>query len=325
MSVDWSVIGDTVAYPVEIATVTGDPGPETLAVLAGVHGDEPEGVIAARRLANRMATMRFSGTVLIVPVACPGAFAAGTRTSSVDGIDLARTFPGDERGSDTERVAHLLTEEVIARSTMLVDLHSAGKHYEMPLFAGAFAGDGETGARSASAAVAFGAPLVWFHDRLNPGRSISVAAERGIPAIYVETGGGGNLRPADLDAYVEGTLRVMQEMSMLSDVGAAAAERDESPQWAIRGGSGDIDAGLVSPFDGWCVPLVQVGQRVTATTIVAELVGEDGNESVPLLAGRDGSVLMLRRSARVSEGTLLALVGPVPQAMPAVPAEGMQP
>ena len=119
---------------------SGD-GPR-LAVLAGVHGDEPEGVLAARRLLVRLETLPFAGTVVVIPVACPGAFAADTRASAVDGLNLARTFPGNPGGSDSQRLAHALTEQVIAPASLLVDLHSSGKDYEMPLFAGAYHGGG---------------------------------------------------------------------------------------------------------------------------------------------------------------------------------------
>ena len=49
------------------------PGP-LAAVIAGVHGDEYEGITAAGRLCAELRADCISGTVLVVPVANPPAF-----------------------------------------------------------------------------------------------------------------------------------------------------------------------------------------------------------------------------------------------------------
>jgi predicted deacylase len=301
----WSTLGDGLAHPVKLATVRGDGAGPQLAVLGGVHGDEPEGVLAARRLLALLETMSFRGTVVVVPVACPGACAANTRTSAVDGLNLARTFPGDPAGTDTARLADALTHEVIEPADLLVDLHSAGKDYEMPLFAGAFSGGGETGRRSSEAAIAFGAPTVWLHDALNPGRSISAAADLGIPSVYVESGSGGSLQPAVLDAYLDGMLRIMRFLGMVDD-----APRTGETAWLVDGANGDIDEGLAAPFDGWLVQHAVVGDQVDQGAPLAELVSRDASRSELVTAERSGTVLMLRRTARIDAGALVALVGP---------------
>lgn len=168
---------------VELLRVVGSqPGP-TLAVLGGVHGDEPEGVFAAWRLFAEIQRQELHGTVLIVPVASPEAFAAGTRLSPLDGGNLARSFPGSPTGTATERLASLLAARVIAACDLLVDLHAAGRDYRMPFFAGAVDDGSPTGAASAAAARAFAAPLTWLHDAMNPGRTISAAWDRGIPCV----------------------------------------------------------------------------------------------------------------------------------------------
>ena len=311
MTTAWSRLEAELAHPVGIATVRGHSGVgPRLAVLAGVHGDEPEGVLAARRLLVRLETLPFAGTVVVIPVACPGAFAVDTRASAVDGLNLARTFPGNPGGSDSQRLAHALTEQVIAPASLLVDLHSSGKDYEMPLFAGAYHGGGETGRRSAAAASAFGAPIVWLHDKLNPGRSMSAAADHGVPSVYVESGGGGNLRQADLDAYVEGTLRVMRMLGMVDEAPAGSFPAPRRPEWLVDGASGDIDEGLVAAFDGWLIPRASVGDQIEEGAPLAEVVSRDGSHAESITADRCGTVLMIRRTARIDAGSLVALVGP---------------
>src|SRR6476469_4095926 len=104
--------GARVALP-EVVEVFGDrPGP-TVALLGGVHGDELEGVLAARRVARRLDPGTLRGCVRIAAPAHPSAWAAVSRTSPVDGLNLARVFPGDPGGGPTEQVAAFLTARVI--------------------------------------------------------------------------------------------------------------------------------------------------------------------------------------------------------------------
>ncbi|MDO8210320.1 succinylglutamate desuccinylase/aspartoacylase family protein [Conexibacter sp. CPCC 206217] len=295
--------------PVELLELTGAPGPATLAVLAGVHGDEPEGVLAVRRLVRRLEQLGLTGGVLAVPVANPTAWAVSSRTSPVDGGNLARCFPGDAGGGESERLARVLTDAVLARATFLVDLHAAGAAYEMPFFAGALA-SGPQGAESVAAAAAFGAPLVWEHSAIGPGRSISAAAALGIGAIYVEAGGGGNLRGSDLDGYVDGVLRVMARLGMV-EAAQAGVEAPLPPALTIRGGDGDIDAGALAPVDGWCVARAAVGQTVAAGDAIAELLEPDGSHRSVIRARRPGTVAMLRHSAAIRAGDLVCVLAPV--------------
>jgi uncharacterized protein len=113
------------ASDVELLRIIGSPEGPTLAVLGGVHGDEPEGVLAAWDLFAKLQRRELKGTVLIVPVASPDAFVAGTRHSPLDGGNLARSFPGNPAGTPTERLASLLTLAVLAPCDLLIDLHAA--------------------------------------------------------------------------------------------------------------------------------------------------------------------------------------------------------
>src|SRR5699024_1395238 len=109
-----------------------------------------------------------------------------------------RVFPGDPDGSPTERLAAQLTEELIRGSDLLIDLHSAGRGFDMPLLAG-YHSAGPLAQRAGAAARAFAAPLLWQHPSSSSGRSLSAAQALGIPSLYVEGRGGGRLRQRDLD------------------------------------------------------------------------------------------------------------------------------
>ncbi|HQZ32913.1 MAG TPA: succinylglutamate desuccinylase/aspartoacylase family protein [Ilumatobacteraceae bacterium] len=297
-------------WEVSVFTALADNAGPIVSILGGVHGDELEGVAAARMLMRRCSAGLLTGGVRIVDVSNPSAFSARTRRSPVDGGDLARSFPGRPDGSLTERVADVLHRAVLAGSDLLIDLHSAGSAYAMPLFAGCLGGDGAIAQQALAAATAFAAPLGWIHDEIGPGRSISAANEDGIPAIYVEGGGGGALTQTDLHGYVHGTERVLSMLGVLDTAPPAVA----GTRW-IRGGDGDVDAMLSTTVDGWCVTSACVGQTVSDGDPLAAVIDEHGEVVEVFTAHRDGTVMMLRRLAEVAAGDGIVMVGPLAEAV----------
>lgn len=116
-----AVLGScAVLSPVRLES--GVVGP-TLLVVAGIHGDEPSGVLAARALADRGPALR--GRLLVLPEADPAALAAETRTAPGAG-DLNRAFPGRRLGAPAERLASELFRLIRnARPDLVLDLHES--------------------------------------------------------------------------------------------------------------------------------------------------------------------------------------------------------
>lgn len=81
-------------------------------------------MMAVRRLGEELDPGTLRGEVTLVPVVNEPAFHRGTRTAD-DGLDLARTCPGRPDGSETERVAHALSE-LIRSHDHFIDLHTGG-------------------------------------------------------------------------------------------------------------------------------------------------------------------------------------------------------
>lgn len=135
------------------------PGPSVL-VTAGVHGDEYEGPAAIAEMASWLSPPSLRGTVCMIPVANAFAFAAGTRTSPMDGINLARVFPGNKDGAPTERLAHFLFDEFASKGQYVIDLHNGGVEYEFLPVAG-FYGRASVENPAFRAASAMGLPALW--------------------------------------------------------------------------------------------------------------------------------------------------------------------
>jgi predicted deacylase len=285
----------------------GQPGP-TVALLGGVHGDEEEGVLAVQRVSRALRGRLLRGSVRAVAVAHPAAYADGRRVSPIDGIDLARCFPGSPGGSPTEALAHELTSGVIAGSDLLVDLHSGGRDYEMPTFVGYVDTGDDVGGRARRAAVASALPLVWRHaPPIAAGRSLSAAADLGIAGVYVEGSGRGSLEETEVQLYVGGVLNILADLGMVE----LPPRRAGCARRIVRHGGGDLDAATRAPCDGRFVAHRHAGETVSNGDFIGTIVSADGSVAAEMRAPSDGTVMYLRRTARIAAGdTLFALGSP---------------
>lgn len=287
-----------------IRFVRGAAAGPTVGVIGGVHGDEYEGVLATNAIERMLTSDLTRGVVRLAAPAHPAAWAARTRRSPVDGADLARSFPGRVDGGATERVAHAVTEQVISGSDLLIDLHSGGASFAMPFLCG-FQDDGERGVQAQRCADTFAATFTWRHEgRPAPGRSLSAAAELGIPAIYVEGHGGLSVRTEELQGYVDGVRRVLHAMGMVPDAPTA-------PRRPVRvRGDGDTDAGITAPAGGHLVTHRAVGVAVERGDVIARVVDLDALPLADITAPTDGVVMLLRRDALVAAGDTVCIVAP---------------
>jgi predicted deacylase len=197
----------------------GDGAPSAL-LIAGTHGDEgPWSALAIRdALQHERSVLR--GRIVVVFTANPLAAAADARNAPIDApncVDLDGCFPGNARGSHTERIAAALTP-LIDASDLILDLHGGGS-WCMNAFTKVFEGSEEV-------AMAFGAP---FH-RLapdKPGGLTTYARARGTKVVNVEVGGRGQTERAWQEHIRLGIERALH--------GAGVVQLDTPPPSAPRG------------------------------------------------------------------------------------------
>ena len=283
---------------------TAGDGPKLL-ITAGVHGDEYEGMEAIRKLIATIDGTKLRGRLILVPVVNESAFALKSRTGE-DGLDLARTCPGKEDGTLTERVAHQLSQ-LIGQANYYIDLHTGGSIMQVdPLVGFNLVSDPSILDTQRSMARAFGLPIIWGTSANLEGRSLSIAREAKVPAIYAEYLGGGGCTKAGVQAYFEGCLNVMAEMSMI--------DRRPSPPPAElviedpRPSSGHMQICHPCPADGYFQSAVTLGQSVEQGQLLGELLDALGKSNHEVRADRSGRILVLRTCPSVKEGDSLAVI-----------------
>ncbi|MBW0144353.1 succinylglutamate desuccinylase/aspartoacylase family protein [Sphingomicrobium clamense] len=197
-----------VSLPVRV--IHGKKEGPVLFVSAAVHGDEISGVEVARRLIKKVSPARLSGTLIVVPVVNAYGFVAGSRYLP-DRRDLNRSFPGRPDGPLASRLAYLFRTEIMEKADFGIDLHSAAAHrYNLPQIR--VSSESE---RALELARAFAPPVI-MTSKLRDGSMRAFAHEIGVEMLVFEAGEALRFDKRSTRVGVNGVLRTMQAMGMLS-------------------------------------------------------------------------------------------------------------
>ncbi len=303
--------GKDVNTVIPLTVITGPrPGP-TLLALAGVHGSEYSPIVATQRLAQELQPESLSGSVVLVHMANLPAYLGRTiYTSPIDGKNLNRVFPGDARGTLSERIAHAISRELYPLADAVLDMHSGdGNEQLKPSWTGYYARAGSQDVidRSRAMAFAFGLPhVVEFQWELIEAKAAiwagSAAVARGVPSIDVEAGGMGILDEPAIDQLVTGVRRIMAHLGISSEEFAPPPE-----PVLIR-----ERASVRSPADGSWNPLADAGTKVTKGQRLGFVTDWYGRPIFEARAPFDGLLLLRLEAPPVRAGETLATVARLP-------------
>jgi predicted deacylase len=287
---------------------SGYKGPSVL-ITAGVHGDEHEPIIVANILISTLSPQLKRGKLTIAPIVNTTAVANGSRYGS-DGLDLARVCPGNNQGSVTEVDAAKISE-LIMHSDYLIDMHTGGKLFDIyPLAGYMLHPDHNVLEQQRAMARAFGLPIIWGTDHEPNGRTLSVARDHNIPAIYVEYGGGITARDEIVHAYTIGCVGVLKKLAMID----TAEEIYRAPEHIVEDPTpqqGHLQAKMPSPAEGIFVPAVKLGQMIVAGDHWGVIHHLGTGNQTNIYADISGMVLFLRVDARVNIGESLGGILPI--------------
>ncbi|MEX2568558.1 MAG: M14 family metallopeptidase [Cyclobacteriaceae bacterium] len=289
-----------------ITTIAGTKsGPNGL-IIAGIHGDEYEPIMAVMQLIKELGNKLVSGSLTLVPVVNKGAYLAASRAGE-DGLDLARTCPGNHSGSLTERVAHEISK-LIMKSDFLIDMHTGGNLYDIsPLSGYMLHPSTEVLETQRAMAEAFNLPIIWGTSPELEGRTLSVARDENVPAIYTEFRGGG-FHPEGIGNLVEGCKNVLAYFGMLTfEKWMSQVElkiEDNQP------GSGHLQKMYPAPEEGIFVAEVALGQVVRKNEVLGHIFDHNGEEKAKIQAKQNGIVFLIRAVPMAKKGDALAGILP---------------
>jgi uncharacterized protein len=234
-----SSMGAPVTVPIRV--LRGARSGPTLFVTGAVHGDELNGTGIIRELMFAGLKLE-SGTLILVPVVNVFGFERHSRYLP-DRRDLNRSFPGEAHGNLTSRLAHTIYKEVVAKSDLGIDLHSASAgrsnfpHVRADLRA----------PKLVELAEWFGCEVIL--DRRGQEHSLrQVACEGGVPTINLEGGAALKIEPAVVELGVRGVKNVLRRLGMLRGRVLAPAYQTvvQRSQW-VRAQAGGLLRFHVAP------------------------------------------------------------------------------
>ncbi len=283
------------------------PGPHLL-ITGGVHGDEYEPMAAIRRLKESLVPSDLRGRVTLVPMVNEAAFARRSRTAD-DGLDLARVCPGNPEGSITEQTAAALSK-LIRTADFYIDLHTGGLQYEiMSLVGYSLHEDEKVLNQQREMARAFNMPVIWGTNPRMEGRSLSVARDAKIPAIYTEFSGGARCAEGGVQMLHDGCLNVARYLGMTERT--IPDNRIEYIVEDDRDESGHLQVQMPAPADGFLETRVRLGDVVEKNQIIGKVFDPLGERGINVAAPHDGTVLMLQTYPAARKGETLGAILPI--------------
>lgn len=194
--------------PVHIYRAKQD-GP-VLLLTGGLHGDEINGIEIIRRLISSKKIIPEKGTIIALPIVNIYGFLLNVR-GVPDGKDINRSFPGIKGGSLARLLAHTLMTKIIPQIDCGVDFHTGGaSRANYPQVRCSF-----NLQNAKELAKAFDAPIT-LHSTLIPKSFRSAAHKKGKPILVYETGESLRFDEPGIEKGIEGTLKLMKHLGMLS-------------------------------------------------------------------------------------------------------------
>lgn len=293
------------------------PGP-TLAIVSGAHGTEYTSIIAVERLIQTLDPRDISGTVILVPLVNQASFLQKVpHVNPVDNKSMNRYYPGNPKGTQTDRVLYAITKEVVEKCDHLIDLHGGDLDEDLrPYSYWAPTGKAQQDQMSKEMALAFGLDtIIISKDRPtdpNASRYLETTASlRGKASITAEAGHAGTVETDDLNALVNGCLGVMRYLKMIqapmasgmNQVGPATPV--QHPVWIER-----VDT-VSSNTDGIFYPLVKRGYFVQQGEKLGYVTDWYGKTVYEAIAPSSGVILYVCSVPSMTKDATIANVGVV--------------
>ncbi len=287
----------------------GPPGEGPAAALvAGVHGNEVNGVFVLSRLADLLGraargehpSVALHRRVVVVPAVNVLGINTGSRLWPFDDADLNRVFPGDPEGAPPARIARRLLEVTMAARDR-VDIHSSNPAFEeLPQVRLYAPNDDER-----ASAFLFGLPAV-VERPMNAvfTRTLGHAWRRhGGESFVIQAGRAGDLQLAHCERLFQALINFLRHKGVIS--GGPVTDVDEDVHlFGLHQG-----CPVISERAGLFVSHLDVGRWVRRGEVLGHVYDPwDGQVLAEVTAPVGGLLSGLRRRPLLCEGDLLARI-----------------
>ena len=274
---------------------------KTMLITAGVHAGEYVGIQAAIELSQKLKIEKVNGTIIIVKVMNRPAFEARNGSMGLDdGKNLNREFPGNPDGTEMERLAWAISQELQPAADYYIDLHSGDDYEKLTpyvYYAGAAAEEVVSFSRQMAEQV--DVPYM-VKSNVTSGGSYNYAASQGIPSILIERGGMGDW------SYEEVSSTRRDVRNILCHMGIYQGVKNFRTYYPLD--VADIRYQDAEENGLW-YPFKKVGDMIREGDILGEVRDYEGNVKEVSVAEFDGVLLYQAGTLQVLENGPMVTYG----------------
>ncbi len=287
-----------------------ESGP-VLGISTGVHGYEYSPILAGQKLINKIDVETLKGTVILIQAAnVPSFLGRSPYVNPLDGKNLNRVFPGDPKGTLTDRIAHYISTEVIPKCTHFVDAHSGDAPEDLIPYSGYYHNDDmpKVSAEGKEMAMHLGFDYILkfqttgkeYIKKGSPSLYCSAQAFKlGIPAADIECGRLGMVEQGYVKRIVDGLMNLMDGLEMTN----------ESPKDMGKVFISESRSSIKSEYTGFFYRSKSAGDYVTKGMKIGYITDFFNQKVQDIYSNANGVILYMLGTPPVNKGETLASIG----------------
>lgn len=273
-----------------------EDGPCVL-LMAGLHGDEINGVEVIRRVLRKGFNKPQIGTIICLPVFNIFGF-LNVKRELPDGRDLNRSFPGSESGSLAAQFAFHFMKEITPHVDYIIDFHTgSAQRNNFAQIRCAFK-DKE----SLELAKIFNPPLILNSGYISKTIRESIS-KKGKKMLLFEGGKTNSIEENIVEEGLNGVKRILQHLGMRTfkiDI-----SKDRTPIYLTD------SKWMRAPISGMFQAQVKNGSPVEKGTIIGIVTDPYGKIERKIKASMDGYIICLNEAPIVYKGDAIFHIGKV--------------
>ncbi len=273
-----------------IKVINGKHDGQTLLCFSTINGDELNGLEILNQLYDQTNEAELHGTLILVPVLNVYGLTHYPRATP-SGNPLIQSFPGKEKGSFNERIAHVFTDELLKKSNFCIECTTGSLNHEiLPQVYCDF-----ENIELKKIAKSFQTPVI-TEVETHASSLRQTAYDLNIPLLVYQAGEAMRFDPAAINIGQQGIINVMSKLEMLKD----SIEHKISPI------TSKDDAWISSPKSGILHAKVNLGEQVKKGALLGMLSDPFTNENAsPINARTNGVIVGINRSPLIQEGSAI--------------------
>lgn len=277
-------------------------------IVAGVHGYEYPPIVALQRLMSSINPKELHGTLLIIPIANAASFYKRSPfLNPIDNKNLNTAFPGSEKGSITDKIAHWITTQVIPISNVFLDVHGGDANEDLIPFICYYDNKdnntNEAHLLSEASGIEYIVSYPYNITKTEPAKyAFKQAVQDDIIALSIEAGKLGTVQTENVDLIVEAVENMLSYMKMYLPERAIVKDTPEKKYL-------ENQSYVRVSHRGLFYSTLKSGDKISKNEKIGYITDDFGNVLDEIISPVDGVVLYKVGTPPVNEGETLFCIG----------------